>query len=107
MPPADSIRALSQCLHAFGPAAFVQKGCHQEECWSTLKEFQCLSGKSNSGEGGEDPQRWEELGDVDAEGNSPTFPHLKGLKEGDVASSRIKQVSWGFCGSDPLLCQST
>lgn len=29
---------------------------------------------------------------MDAEGNSPTFPHLKGLKEGDVASSRIKQV---------------
>ena len=29
---------------------------------------------------------------MDAEGNSPTFPHLRGLKEGDVASSRIKQV---------------
>ena len=51
------------------------------------------AGKSNSGEGGEDPQRWENLGDVDAQGISPTFPHLKGLQAGDVASSCIKQVS--------------
>ena len=51
------------------------------------------AGKSNSGEGGEDPQRWDNLEDVDAQGISPTFPHLKGLQEGDVASSRIKQVS--------------
>lgn len=58
-------------------------------------------GKSNSGEGGEDPVRWEHLGDVDKEGKSPTFPHLKGLKEGDTASSRIKQVASGRFGVTP------
>ena len=50
------------------------------------------AGKSNSGEGGEDPVRWEHLGDIDDEGNSPTLPHLKGLQIGDTANSRIKQV---------------
>lgn len=59
------------------------------------------AGKSNSGEGGEDPQRWELLSDVDADGNSPTFPHLKGLQSGDVASSRIKQVASGRFGVTP------
>ena len=51
-----------------------------------------MPGKSNSGEGGEDPARWENLTDVDGKGRSPTFPHLTGLQAGDVASSRIKQA---------------
>ena len=59
------------------------------------------AGKSNSGEGGEDPLRWEHLGDVDKEGNSPSFPHLKGLQTGDTASSRIKQVASGRFGVTP------
>lgn len=59
------------------------------------------AGKSNSGEGGEDPQRWEPVSDVDANGNSPTFPHLKGLQSGDIASSRIKQVASGRFGVTP------
>lgn len=53
------------------------------------------AGKSNSGEGGEDPVRWEYLGDIDDKGNSPTLPHLKGLQTGDTANSRIKQVCSG------------
>lgn len=51
-----------------------------------------IGGKSNSGEGGEDPIRWERLTDCDADGNSPTFSYLKGLQDGDTASSAIKQV---------------
>jgi len=60
-----------------------------------------LGGKSNSGEGGEDPVRFRVLADVDAEGNSPTFPHLKGLRNGDTASSAIKQVASGRFGVTP------
>lgn len=67
------------------------------------EDRECCAGKSNSGEGGEDPQRWDYLGDVDAEGNSPTFPHLKGLEKGDVASSRIKQVRLHCCPHCPVL----
>ena len=54
-----------------------------------------IGGKSNSGEGGEDPVRWEHLADVAADGTSPTLPHLKGLVNGDIATSRIKQVGVG------------
>ncbi|KAE9465846.1 hypothetical protein C3L33_02240, partial [Rhododendron williamsianum] len=43
-----------------------------------------LGGKSNSGEGGEDPVRWSPLTDV-VDGYSPTLPHLKGLQNGDTA----------------------
>lgn len=60
-----------------------------------------IGGKSNSGEGGEDPVRWQRMTDVDAAGNSPTFPHLKGLKNGDLATSRIKQVASGRFGVTP------
>ena len=60
-----------------------------------------VGGKSNSGEGGEDPDRYIELEDVDEEGNSPTFPHLRGLRNGDYASSAIKQVASGRFGVTP------
>ncbi|KAF5828828.1 hypothetical protein DUNSADRAFT_16998 [Dunaliella salina] len=51
-----------------------------------------VGGKSNSGEGGEDPGRWLQLTDVDENGLSPSVPYLKGLRNGDIATSRIKQV---------------
>jgi len=60
-----------------------------------------LGGKSNSGEGGEDPIRYQSLADVDTEGRSPTFPHLRGLKNGDQSSSAIKQVASGRFGVTP------
>jgi len=46
-----------------------------------------IGGKSNSGEGGEDPVRYSRLNDVDATGNSPTLLHLKGLQNGDSANT--------------------
>ena len=59
-----------------------------------------IGGKSNSGEGGEDAVRFKVLDDV-AEGKSPTLPHLNGLKNGDTASSAIKQVASGRFGVTP------
>eukprot|EP00249_Psilotum_nudum_P024065 c29078_g1_i2 orf=699-5618(+) len=59
-----------------------------------------LAGKSNSGEGGEDPVRWRHLSDV-VDGYSPTLPHLKGLQNGDTATSAIKQVASGRFGVTP------
>ena len=50
-------------------------------------------GRSNSGEGGEDPLRWTPVSDADElEGKSPSFPYLKGVQNGDLARSKIKQV---------------
>ncbi|KAG6580883.1 Ferredoxin-dependent glutamate synthase 1, chloroplastic/mitochondrial, partial [Cucurbita argyrosperma subsp. sororia] len=59
-----------------------------------------IGGKSNSGEGGEDPIRWRPLADV-VDGYSPTLPHLKGLQNGDTATSAIKQVASGRFGVTP------
>ncbi len=58
-----------------------------------------IGGKSNSGEGGEDPTRWLHLSDVDGEGKSAAVPHLRGLRNGDTATSKIKQV-----GTKAMLC---
>jgi glutamate synthase (ferredoxin) len=60
-----------------------------------------LGGKSNSGEGGEDPIRFTTLSDVDAEGHSVVLPHLNGLRNGDTANSAIKQVASGRFGVTP------
>ncbi|MEO0646953.1 MAG: glutamate synthase large subunit, partial [Cyanobacteria bacterium J06650_10] len=60
-----------------------------------------IGGKSNSGEGGEDTVRFKVLDDVDGEGFSATLPHLKGLENGDTASSAIKQVASGRFGVTP------
>lgn len=60
-----------------------------------------IGGKSNSGEGGEDPTRFITLTDIDEQGKSSYFPHLKGLRNGDIASSAIKQVASGRFGVTP------
>ncbi len=59
-----------------------------------------IGGKSNSGEGGEDPKRFIPLTDV-VEGQSPLYPNLKGLRNGDRVSSAIKQVASGRFGVTP------
>ena len=38
------------------------------------------------------------IDDADADGNSDTFPHLRGLQNGDVATSAIRQVASGRFG---------
>nr|YP_010904225.1 glutamate synthase [Catenella fusiformis]WCH57476.1 glutamate synthase [Catenella fusiformis] len=60
-----------------------------------------MGGKSNSGEGGEDPNRFKSITDVDGSGISKTFSHLKGLKSYDIASSAIKQIASGRFGVTP------
>ncbi|MBC1261790.1 glutamate synthase large subunit [Synechococcus sp. BSF8S] len=65
-----------------------------------------LGGKSNSGEGGEDPARYHPLPDVDADGRSATLPTLRGLVPGDSACSAIKQVASGRFGVTPEYLRS-
>jgi len=57
-----------------------------------------IGGKSNSGEGGEDPVRFATLSDVDDNGRSPTLASLRGLRNGDTACSAIKQIASGRFG---------
>jgi len=65
-----------------------------------------IGGKSNSGEGGEDPARFQVLSDVDATGQSPTLPTLRGLRNGDTACSAIKQIASGRFGVTPEYLRS-
>ncbi|AFY71090.1 glutamate synthase (ferredoxin) [Thalassoporum mexicanum PCC 7367] len=65
-----------------------------------------LGGKSNSGEGGEDPARYSPIADINA-GASATFPHLKNLQPGDTANSAIKQVASGRFGVTPAYLVSS
>ena len=65
-----------------------------------------IGGRSNSGEGGEDRKRYNEITDVDSEGLSETFSNLKGLKNGDTANSAIKQVASGRFGVTAEYLQS-
>nr|QCI04553.1 glutamate synthase [Apoglossum ruscifolium] len=60
-----------------------------------------IGGKSNSGEGGEDSVRFKSILDVDVNGISNNFSHLKGLKNDDLASSAIKQIASGRFGVTP------
>jgi glutamate synthase (ferredoxin) len=57
-----------------------------------------IGGKSNSGEGGEDPVRFAILNDVNDDGLSPTLPTVRGLRNGDTACSAIKQIASGRFG---------
>ncbi len=65
-----------------------------------------IGGKSNSGEGGEDPARFGLLSDVDDDGHSPTLPSLNGLRNGDTACSAIKQIASGRFGVTPEYLRS-
>jgi glutamate synthase (ferredoxin) len=65
-----------------------------------------IGGKSNSGEGGEDPARYHVLQDVDEEGRSPTLPTIRGLRAGDTANSAIKQIASGRFGVTPEYLRS-
>ncbi len=65
-----------------------------------------IGGKSNSGEGGEDPQRFKIITDVDNSNQSSTLPNLNGLKNGDTACSAIKQIASGRFGVTPEYLRS-
>ncbi len=65
-----------------------------------------IGGKSNSGEGGEDPSRFKILQDVDSDTLSKTLPNIKGLRNGDTACSAIKQIASGRFGVTPEYIRS-
>lgn len=60
-----------------------------------------LGGKSNSGEGGEDPLRYRRIADIKEDGTSESFPGLTGLLPGDNAASAIRQVASARFGVTP------
>ena len=99
--PLEAVEPVEDIVKRFCTGA-MSLGSLSREAHETLAiAMNRIGGKSNSGEGGEDPARYEVVQDADAEGHSETFPHLKGLQNGDTASSATKQVASGRFGVTP------
>lgn len=99
--PLEEVESVSDIVKRFCTGG-MSLGALSREAHETLAiAMNRIGGKSNSGEGGEDPVRYGVLADVDDSGHSPTFPHLRGLRNGDTASSAIKQVASGRFGVTP------
>ena len=97
----DEVEAVEDIVKRFCTGG-MSLGSLSREAHETLAvAMNRIGGKSNSGEGGEDPVRFKVLDDVDISGNSDTLPHLNGLQNGDTASSAIKQVASGRFGVTP------
>jgi glutamate synthase (ferredoxin) len=99
--PIEEVESVTEIVKRFATGG-MSLGALSPEAHEVLAiAMNRIGGKSNSGEGGEDPNRYKILNDVDENGLSPTFPHLKGLRNGDTASSAIKQVASGRFGVTP------
>lgn len=99
--PLEEVESVSEIVKRFCTGG-MSLGALSREAHEVLAiAMNRIGGKSNSGEGGEDPVRYTVLNDVDPSGHSPTLPHLKGLQNGDTASSAIKQVASGRFGVTP------
>ena len=97
----EEVEPASEILRRFCSGA-MSLGALSREAHETLAvAVNRIGGKSNSGEGGEDPIRGFDIMDVDEKGRSPTFPHLAGLKNGDSANSYVHQVASGRFGVTP------
>jgi glutamate synthase (ferredoxin) len=98
--PVGKVESASSIAERFCTGGMSLGAISRETHESIAIAMNRLGGKSNSGEGGEDPIRWSPLTDV-VDGYSPTLPHLKGLQNGDTATSAIKQVASGRFGVTP------
>ncbi|KAM7505251.1 hypothetical protein LguiB_004155 [Lonicera macranthoides] len=98
--PVGKVESASSIAQRFCTGGMSLGAISRETHESIAIAMNRLGGKSNSGEGGEDPIRWSPLTDV-VDGYSPTLPHLKGLQNGDTATSAIKQVASGRFGVTP------
>ena len=103
--PLEQVESAESIMRRFCSGA-MSLGALSREAHETLAiAMNRIGGKSNSGEGGEDPVRASLIHDVNGQdGKSTIFPHLKGLQNGDSANSRIKQVRVDFlCCTDNYL----
>jgi len=99
--PLEEVEPIEEIVRRFCTGA-MSLGSLSREAHETLAvAMNRIGGKSNCGEGGEDPLRFAPIEDVDETGHSVTFAHLKGLKKGDRATSAIKQIASGRFGVTP------
>ncbi|MEM9219604.1 MAG: glutamate synthase-related protein [Cyanobacteria bacterium P01_F01_bin.150] len=100
--PVDEVEPVEEIMKRFCTGG-MSLGALSREAHETLAiAMNRIGGRSNSGEGGEDPVRYRQITDVDEEtGKSPTMPHLYGLRNGDTANSAVKQIASGRFGVTP------
>ncbi|MBW4468637.1 MAG: glutamate synthase subunit alpha [Pegethrix bostrychoides GSE-TBD4-15B] len=104
--PIEQVEPVEEIVKRFCTGA-MSLGSLSREAHETLAvAMNRLGGKSNCGEGGEDPTRFHPLNDVDETGRSALFPHLKELRNGDTVNSAIKQVASGRFGVTPQYLMS-
>nr|ARW64927.1 glutamate synthase [Polysiphonia sertularioides] len=97
----NNVQSTESILHTFCTGG-MSLGALSRETHETLAiAMNRMGGKSNSGEGGEDLVRFKPIQDIDVEGVSKSFPHIKGLNYNDLASSAIKQIASGRFGVTP------
>lgn len=98
--PVENVESASSIMERFVTGGMSLGAISRETHEVIAIAMNRIGGKSNSGEGGEDPIRWTHLSDVQ-NGLSETLPHLKGLENGDIATSAIKQIASGRFGVTP------
>nr|YP_009313660.1 Glutamate synthase [Helminthocladia australis]SCW21914.1 Glutamate synthase [Helminthocladia australis] len=97
----DQVEPVEKILERFCTGG-MSLGALSRETHETLAiAMNRIRGKSNSGEGGEDPNRSKNINPVADSGLSKDFPHLKGLQANDCANSAIKQIASGRFGVTP------
>lgn len=88
--PLEQVEAVPEICQRFFTGG-MSLGALSPEAHETIAiAMNRIGGMSNSGEGGEDKRRYLTINDVNADGQSVTFSHLNGLRNGDSASSGIK-----------------
>jgi glutamate synthase (ferredoxin) len=98
--PVDDVESCASIMSRFCTGGMSLGAISRETHETIAIAMNRIGGKSNSGEGGEDPVRWQPIESVH-EGIAAELPHLKGLAVGDIATSKIKQVASGRFGVTP------
>jgi len=98
--PIDEVESAASIMKRFCTGGMSLGAISRETHETIAIAMNRIGGKSNSGEGGEDPVRWEILSNT-VDGRSESLPHLHGLQDGDTATSAIKQVASGRFGVTP------
>ncbi|MBI2811564.1 MAG: glutamate synthase large subunit, partial [Candidatus Melainabacteria bacterium] len=97
----DEVESALDIVHRFCTGG-MSLGALSKEAHEVLAiAMNRLGAMSNSGEGGEDPNRYYPIKNIQADGTSPDFPGIVALKEGDHAASAIRQVASARFGVTP------
>ncbi|MDB9529049.1 glutamate synthase-related protein [Oscillatoria sp. CS-180] len=99
--PLEDVESVESIMERFCTGGMSLGALSQEAHEVLAIAMNRIGGKSNSGEGGEDPRRFKVLENINEAGQSDLYPNLKGLRNGDTASSAIKQVASGRFGVTP------